>query len=226
MSTAPRKAHIREAAQAAILDAAEHVFARHGFGGATMAGIAEAAGCPKANLHYYFSNKEALYRAVLDRTLALWLEQTDVITKDRHPREALAEYIRAKMRLSAERPDASRVFANEVLHGAEHIDDYLRGGLKQLVEAKAKVIAHWVKQGWMAPIDARHLFFTMWASTQTYADFEPQVCAVLGTAQVSSAERERATRQLIDLVLRGCGIEPPAPPRASTTRLAGSAQSA
>ncbi len=36
-----------------ILAAAEKVFAEAGFGGATMQLIADVAGLPKANLHYY-----------------------------------------------------------------------------------------------------------------------------------------------------------------------------
>ena len=58
---------IRQANRERILGAAEQVFARAGFNGATMAEIAELAGLPKANLHYYFGSKEDLYRAVLDR---------------------------------------------------------------------------------------------------------------------------------------------------------------
>ena len=58
----------------------------------------------------------------------------------------------------------------------------------------------------MDRIDARHLFFTIWASTQTYADFQPQVCAVLGKAKLARAELDRAAEQLVRLVLKGCGI--------------------
>ena len=90
-----RKEHIRHAAVADILLAAEGIFARAGFSGATMADIAERAGLPKANLHYYFRTKAALYRAVLDHTLSLWLAETDGIRNDAHPATALGDYIRA-----------------------------------------------------------------------------------------------------------------------------------
>jgi len=201
-----RKEHIRHAAVADILAAAEAVFARAGFAGATMAEIAEAAGIPKANLHYYFRTKDSLYQAVLDNTLTLWLSQTDSITSDSDPATALGDYIRAKMRLTATHPDASRVFANEMLHGAPHIGDYLRNELKTLVDQKARVLEQWAQQGRMDAVDPRHLFFTIWAATQTYADFQPQVCAVLGKARLSRAELERATDQLVRLILKGCGI--------------------
>lgn len=201
-----RKEHIRLAAVADILRAGETVFARAGYAGATMAEIAESANVPKANLHYYFKNKLSLYQAVLDNTLTLWLTETDGIRSDAHPAEALGNYIRAKMRLTATHPDASRVFANEMLHGAPHLGEYLRTELKTLVDEKARVIEHWAAKGLMDAVDARHLFFTIWAATQTYADFQPQVCAVLGKSKLSRAELEHATEQLVRLILKGCGI--------------------
>lgn len=201
-----RKQHIRSAAEADILLAAESVFARAGFSGATMAEIALAAGLPKANLHYYFRTKAALYQAVLDHTLSLWLAETKGISVEADPADALGEYIRAKMRLSITHPDASRVFANEMLHGAPRIGGYLRRELKTLIDEKSRVIEHWAKRGLIDDIDARHLFFTIWAATQTYADFQPQVCAVLGKPTLTKAEMARATDQLVRVILKGCGV--------------------
>ena len=200
------KGRIRLANEADILQAAEQEFARAGYAGATMAGIAERAGIPKSNLHYYFGTKRDIYRAVLTHILALWLAPTDSIREDNDPCEALSDYIEAKMRLTAAHPDASRVFASEVLHGATEIGDILRGELRALVERKAAVIERWIADGRMAPVDARHLFFTIWAATQTYADFEAQVCAVLDVGQLDDPQIGAATRHLKTLLLRGCGL--------------------
>ncbi|QET06218.1 MULTISPECIES: TetR/AcrR family transcriptional regulator [Cupriavidus] len=197
---------IRQENEALIMRAAEHVFARAGFAGATMAEIALRAGVPKSNLHYYFRTKQALYRAVLAHTLHLWLSETDIITADHAPRTALEQYIRAKMRLSESHPDASRVFANELLHGAPEIGGVLREALRELVARKAVVIRQWIASGQMAAVDPHHLFFTIWAATQTYADFEAQVCAVLGVAELDARTFDDATEHLVALLLRGCGI--------------------
>ena len=200
------KGRIRLANEADILQAAEQVFARAGYAGATMAEIAERAGIPKSNLHYYFGTKREIYRAVLTHILALWLAPTDSIREDNDPRAALSDYIEAKMRLTATHPDASRVFASEVLHGATEIGDMLRGELRALVERKAAVIERWIADGRMAPVDPRHLFFTIWAATQTYADFEAQVCAVLDLGRLDAPQIGVATRHLKTLLLRGCGL--------------------
>lgn len=201
-----RKGAIRQANQALILSAGERVFARTGFNGATMAAIADEAGLPKANLHYYFGSKQALYRAVLARTLHDWLVPLDGLSPEADPREALEAYIRAKMAMSRERPDASRVFANELLHGASELGELMRTELRAMVQAKAAVVDGWIAAGRMAPVDPTHLFFTIWAATQTYADFDVQVRAVLGRDELGPADHRRATEHVVSLILRGCGL--------------------
>ena len=202
----PVKGQIRQSNENRILGAAEKVFARAGFSGTTMASIATASGLPKANLHYYFGSKDVLYRAVLARTLNDWLAPAEVITADADPRAALEQYIRAKMALSCERPDGSKVFANEILHGAQVVTGILKSELRPLILAKAAVIQGWIDAGRMAPVDATHLFFTLWAATQTYADFDAQVCAVLGQESLDSKDYARATEHVVSLLLRGCGL--------------------
>ena len=204
--TDSHKGLIRQTNEALILSAAEHVFARAGFGGATMAAMAEISGLPKANLHYYFGSKDVLYRAVLARILNDWLVPTHGITAQADPRTALEQYIRAKMALSAERPDGSKVFANELLHGAPVIKGLLSNDLRQLMLEKAAVEQGWIDAGRMASVDPIHLFFTIWAATQTYADFDEQIKAVLGRKELTAKDHARATEHVVELILRGCGL--------------------
>lgn len=200
------KGQIRQANETLILTAAERVFAGAGFSGATMAAIADASGLPKANLHYYFGSKQALYRTVLARTLEDWLLPAQAITPEADPKTAIEAYIRAKMTLSAQRPHASKVFANELLHGAPIVKNLLATELRGMVVSKAAVLQGWIDQGRMAPVDPTHLFFTLWAATQTYADFDEQVCAVLGRPQLTAQDHAQATEHVVSLLLRGCGL--------------------
>ena len=200
------KGQIRQTNESRILSAAEKVFARAGFGGATMAAIALSSGLPKANLHYYFGSKDVLYRAVLARTLGDWLAPAQSITADADPRAALEQYIRVKMALSAQRPDGSKVFANEMLHGAQVVKAILKSELRPLVVEKSAVIQGWIDAGRMAPVDATHLFFTIWAATQTYADFDEQIKAVLDCTELTAKDHARATEHVVSLILRGCGL--------------------
>jgi len=205
-------ASIRQVSEDQILAAAEKVFARQGFEGATMAQLAAAAGLPKANLHYYFGTKERLYRAVLEGILALWLQDAAAwLTPDRHPVEGLAGYVRAKMAHSRLRPDASRIFAGELLRGAPRIMQYLGLELRRRVEELAPVIRGWSDAGLMDPIHPVHLLFNIWAMTQTYADFDVQIRAVLGKLTIDDAEFAVATETVVTLVLKGCGVRVPTP---------------
>jgi len=201
------RASKRRINEAHIIQAAESVFAEHGYGGATTASIAEAAGLPKANVHYYFGTKKALYQAVLDNILSLWLAPMEDIQVDADPAMALKGYIAEKMRYTRERPSASKVFANELLHGAVHLETHLKTDLKALVEEKAAVLNTWIEQGRMKPVDPAHLFFLIWASTQTYADFDVQIAAVLGKAHITPEDFQTAEETVTHMVLATCGLE-------------------
>ena len=197
----------RLAAEARILQAAEEVFATSGFSGARTAAIAGRAGMPKANLHYYFRTKEALYRRVLESILNVWLAMGDSILPGADPAAALTAYVAAKVEHSRRRPHASKVFANELLHGAPQLKGYLETELRRWVEAKSEVIEGWVAAGKLAPVQPKHLFFLIWAMTQTYADFDVQVAAVLGRDRIAPRDYQDAAALITRLVLRGCRLE-------------------
>jgi TetR/AcrR family transcriptional regulator len=198
----------RASIEARILAAAESVFAETGFTGATTAEIAKRAGVPKANLHYYFKTKEDLYRQVLQAILELWLGTGDLIKPDSDPAEALSHYIQAKIELAQQRPLASRVFANEIIHGAPQISDFLQNELRDWVDRKSLVIEGWIAAGKMQPVDPRHLFFMIWANTQTYADFAMQIAAVLGRETLAPEDYAAAASQVSAIILGGCGLRP------------------
>ncbi len=182
-----------------ILAAALDVFSAAGFQGATVDEIARRAGMSKPNLLYYYRRKKDIYVAVLEHTLTDWLTPLHDIQHDGEPLQELTRYIRAKVRMAHADPKASRLFANEILHGAPMIEKFLKGPLRQLVAEKAAIITGWVNEGKLAPVDPYHLIFAIWSVTQHYADFAVQVSAVMGK-QPSTAETERA---VLDILLRG-----------------------
>jgi TetR/AcrR family transcriptional regulator len=203
---ANRRERRRIDSEARILTAAEQVFAETGFSGATTAVIAAKARLPKANVHYYFGTKERLYRRVLKRILDAWLASGDGIRPEAEPVAAFTDYIVAKMEASRRQPYASKVFANEILHGAPQLTDYLGDQVRRWVEGKAKVIDQWVARGLMKPVDAPHLFFVIWAATQTYADFECQIRAVLKRERLRPEDYTAGATLIARMVLGACEI--------------------
>jgi TetR/AcrR family transcriptional regulator len=178
MRSAP-KTRIQKRNTEAILDAALEVFSTHGFAGATLDRIAEEAGLSKPNLLYYFPSKEAIHRALISETLDTWLAPLREMTDDGDPVDEIVGYVLRKLDMARQYPRESRFFAHEIVQGAPRILDIIEGPLKDLVDDKARLIAGWAQMGRIAPVDPHHLIFSIWATTQHYADFDVQVRGIL-----------------------------------------------
>ena len=162
-----------------ILDAALDVFSMHGFRGATLDQIAEASGLSKPNILYYFAGKEEIHVTLLNGLMDTWLDPMRDIDPEGEPLEEILRYVHRKLEMSWTYPRESRLFANEILQGAPRMGAGLVSDLKPLVEDKAALIEAWAAAGRLQPVDGRHLIFSIWATTQHYADFDAQVQALV-----------------------------------------------
>ena len=187
--------------QERILAAALTEFSRFGFRGTTVDQIATGAGMSKANILYYFKRKNDIYLAVLERTLDNWLEPLESMDPNGDPAEELWKYIQIKIHLSRSAPEASRLFASEVLQGAPLLKPFLENELKAVVIEKCKVLQQWIDEGRIIDTPPLHLLFLIWAATQHYADFATQIEAL------SSSDEEQiyndAEKTLHSVLLRG-----------------------
>ncbi|KMW58379.1 Transcriptional regulator RutR of pyrimidine catabolism (TetR family) [Candidatus Rhodobacter oscarellae] len=174
-----KRTRIQEKNRATILEAALEVFSNQGFRGATLDQIATAAGMSKPNMLYYFRSKEAMHIALLERLLDTWLDPLRTLDAAGDPVEEILGYVRRKLDMARAYPRESRLFANEIVQGAPRILTEIKGPLKALVDDKAALIAGWSAQGRIAALDAHHLIFSIWATTQHYADFDVQVRGIL-----------------------------------------------
>ncbi len=200
------KASIREENEKAILDAAEEVFAEYGYSGASTKRIADRAGIPKANLHYYFPTKEGLYRKVIVNIFNVWLEAANALDDSNDPREALTRYIHTKMDLSRSRPLGSKVWANEIIQRAPIIQDYLETTLRAWTASRATMIQRWIDEGRISAVDPRALLYMIWATTQHYADFAHQITTLNEGKELSDRQWEEAKRNVTEIILRGIGL--------------------
>lgn len=208
--TQPEKipTRIQQQNQQRIRQAALSVFSRYGYRGGRVEQIAREAGMSKANLLYYYNRKQDIYLSVLGHILELWLAPLATLDPEGDPCEQLWQYTQEKLSLSRTNPEASRLFANEIIEGAPVLRNFLETELKQQVDEKCRVIQYWIDQGRLAPVAPPHLLFLIWATTQHYADFRSQIDCVLESneAQIfSDAEKTLKT------VLKGLtgGLETP-----------------
>ena len=189
-----------------ILLAAEKVFAEQGYAGTKMADIAQQAQLPRSNLHYYFSTKDELYREVLVNLLDTWELEGACFENFDDPRVVLTSYIMEKMNHSRTRPHGSKLWANEIMRGAPMFQDMLDEHMAKGAKLMEQKIRQWVDEKRINPVEPSALLYMIWASTQHYADFDYQVCALNGHQPLSDQQYHQAVQTITSVILRGVGL--------------------
>lgn len=197
-----RQRQIGEKRQA-ILQAALKLFSQDGFHGVSVDEIAKLADVSKTNLLYYFANKDDLYVCVLRDILAVWLAPLKTFSADQDPKAAISAYIRQKMAASRDSPEASRLFCLELVRGAPLLGPEIKKNLNLLVSEKTKVIISWMASGQLAAVDPKHFLFSLWSTTQHYADFAFQVQALTGKTLKDRKFFEEAVSNVENIILNG-----------------------
>jgi len=110
-----------------ILDAAEALFAEHGYAGTTLRDVAERVGIRIPSLYNHFESKDALYAAVLERGVGPVLAMlSELVASGRDAaREAHAIVSRVMGQL-AKRPALPRLLLHETLSGGQRLTPALR----------------------------------------------------------------------------------------------------
>ncbi|AWI86108.1 TetR family transcriptional regulator (plasmid) [Alloyangia pacifica] len=189
----------------AIREAALREFASTGLSGTSTQQLAKAAGITKAQLHYYITSKEDLYREVLDGIIGQWRDIFFVGESD-DPAEVITGYVRLKLRLALDCPEASRLFLQELGRGAPEMGGKWEGLHASVREATA-VIQRWVDEGRMTPVDPLLFMMNIWAVTQHYADYELQSRRVLGVDPGAEMDFERIAAEAVQLFLARAGLK-------------------
>jgi AcrR family transcriptional regulator len=123
-----------------ILAAAELVFSRDGFQGATTREIARQAGVNEVTLFRHFRTREELLRATLDHGCATFdalVVQPDEVWKDRLS-DRLERYVREMYSVVRQREAIVRAFASE----ARALPETIRSELQEfMLKRKASLVA-------------------------------------------------------------------------------------
>ncbi|MBX2870308.1 MAG: TetR family transcriptional regulator C-terminal domain-containing protein [Acidiferrobacterales bacterium] len=189
-----------------IIRAAEQEFEKHGFSGARMQRIADIAGVPKANVHYYFSGKQALYDAVLTKVVDVWNQALSPISPGADPEQVLDQYVRMKVEFTRLYPEATRIFALELLQGGQHLSASIENETRKWTRDRAREIEGWIQQGKILPVDPYHLIFLIWSSTQQFAESETQIKSIYRRKRLSKKDYELLADSLTVMVKRICGL--------------------
>ncbi|MDW6004498.1 TetR/AcrR family transcriptional regulator [Vibrio mangrovi] len=204
-SRKPQTGAIRQRNEALILQAAADEFVKHGYKGTSVQAIADRVHLPKANVLYYFRSKKGLYLAVLEDILNLWNQGFSDDALEHSPEEVIERYIRGKMRYSRTNPKESKIFALELINGAQHIQDATQLPMVKWTEGKANIIQTWIKRGLIRPIEPLYLLFMIWGTTQFYADCDTEI-ELIKKRPLNDEEFEAATQFVVDMVFLGLGL--------------------
>src|SRR5512142_1005488 len=114
------RVHNAEGAREAILNAAEEVFAEHGFDGARIDMIAQVSGYNKSLIFQYFDDKLGLYSAVIrraDNDMRVWqdealseLREMELTVNADQIRDLLRRYVGLYFNYLVEHPNVLRIY--------------------------------------------------------------------------------------------------------------------
>jgi len=193
-----------EESRAAILKAAVREFAQEGVAGARTDAIARSAGVNKALLYYYFKDKEAMYRAVLDQVFGgVRAAIHNALSQELPPREKLASYVCAHFDYIASNPLYPRIVQAEFLRAGRDpsrlqriAKEYFRPvflEISTLLEAGAK-------SGDFRQVDPLHFIPSMISVIVFYFNTAPIMKLMTGSDPMSPARLAERRAAVLDFI--------------------------
>lgn len=153
------------ATRTALLDAALHEFAAHGFEGASTRRIAAAAGTHQPQINYHFESKDALWKAAvdhlfarLDRTVREHLGEGD---PGWDTRAGLAANIRAFVRAAAGLPELNRIMVQEATIDSERLQWIVEHHTRPRFEVVTRIWRRLRAAGEVADVDEVVLYYSL-----------------------------------------------------------------
>ena len=209
-------------ARAKIAAAAEELFAARGFDGTAIRDIAKKAGVNGAMIHYYFGNKEGLYRAMLEgaasRVQALLTETT---AGSGSTTKRLARFVDAYASYILSQPNLARILYREMLTGAKHIRKIAQQYATTNYAMLRTLISDGIARGELRAIDAELAPISLMGMVVIFQFLRPIISVALGKTEYDERFVGRVAAHTIDLFLFGAvaGKRLPAKPtRRSSTR--------
>jgi TetR/AcrR family transcriptional regulator len=160
-----KKTRNAELTKAKILECATREFSQKGFAGARVSGITKRAGVNINLAYHYFSGKEGLFIAVMERAYKIIRSHhNDVEIRGLDPVEAMETLVRSTFQLFVTHPEIIGLLNAENLHGASHIkkSKEIETLYHPLLEAIEGILERGAKEGKFRPnIDPIDLFISI-----------------------------------------------------------------
>jgi TetR/AcrR family transcriptional regulator len=201
----PDRTRNPDRSRAAILDAAERLFAEQGYEATSLNQVGTAAGVSRGTPGYFFGSKSELYQAVLDRSFA---EVRDAVREGRaralasaqSPDTILAGAVSDYFDFLAVRPNFIRLIEREALNGGRLFEgvSHLSAGQEALAAISVELGLDDSPSG-----DAAHLLLSIISLCWFPLIHARTVAPAVGVGLDDAEDLERRKRQVISLVLHG-----------------------
>ena len=205
MGTRPERIRDAERSRAAILDAAEQLFAEQGFDATSLTQVGAAAGVSRGTPGYFFRSKADLYQAVLDRSFAEVREavragRARALASNESPETILAGAVSDYFDFLAARPNFVRLIEREALNGVR-----LPGGVSHISAGQEALAAISAELGLDdAPSgEAAQLLLSIISLCWFPLIHAHTVAPAVGVRLAKRDELEQRKRHVIGLVLHG-----------------------
>ena len=190
--------------RAALLNAAETVFSKKGLAGARTEEIARLARANKAMVHYYFSTKEKLYRAVLDNILTQFREQVlTPLASAPSPTAALFLYTGGHMDFLGHHPNFPRLIQREMMSGGPRMRNLIENFQGPLSQALRKILRSGIRRGEFRRVDVDNTLVSIGGLSAFYFIVAPVIQVLLKTDPCSRRLVTRRRRAVFDLLAHG-----------------------
>ncbi len=198
--------------RAAILDAAEKLFAQKGFEATSLSEVGTAAGVSRGTPGYFFGAKADLYQAVLDRSFtevreAVRAGRARALASNQAPDAILAGAVSDYFDFLAARPNFIRLIEREALNGGPQLDEvsHLSAGQEALAAISAELGLDDSPSG-----EAAQLLLSIIALCWFHLIHARTVAPAVGVTLENADDLERRKRHIVGLVLNGlAGLERP-----------------
>ena len=210
MASNPEKVRDAERSRAAILDAAEGLFAAQGYDATSLTQVGAAAGVSRGTPGYFFGSKSELYQAVLDRCFAEVREavragRARALASSQSPDTILAGAVSDYFDFLAARPNFIRLIEREALNEGRLPEglSHLSAGQEALAAISAELGLDDSPSG-----DAAHLLLSIISLCWFPLIHARTVAPAVGVGLDDAQDLERRKRQVISLVLHGLRGQP------------------
>jgi TetR/AcrR family transcriptional regulator len=205
LASNPEKVRDAERSRAAILDAAERLFAEQGYDATSLNQVGAAAGVSRGTPGYFFGSKAELYQAVLDRSFAEVREavrtgRERALASNQSPEVILAGAVSDYFDFLAARPNFIRLIEREALNGGR-----LPEGVSHLSAGQEALAAISVELGLddSPSGDAAQLLLSIISLCWFPLIHARTVAPAVGVAVDDAEDLDRRKRHVISLVLHG-----------------------